>query len=247
MANHSTGLREASGRGTPVMRRIAAAGDLTAVELSLVEDVLATPSHHPVRHVLAAEGKPVPAVLLASGWACRQRVLNDGRRQIVSFVLPGDPLFPIMRPAIPASCAAVALTPVVTLNAAPLLAYAQQAPADAGGLANSLRMMDRFDEFLLRDQIVRLGRQIAYERMVHLILELFTRLDAAGLVSNNSFSLPLTQEILADALGLSVVHVNRVLQQIRRDRLMDMRSGMVTILNLPQMQQVADWTPIPLA
>ena len=93
------------------------------------------------------------------------------------------------------------------------------------GLAEAVAMMSYADEINLRDQIVRLGRQTAYERLVHLVLEFHSRLQAIDMVDGNTFSLPLTQEILADALGLSVVHINRTLQQVRRDRLLDMRGG----------------------
>ena len=77
--------------------------------------------------------------------------------------------------------------------------------------------------------------------MVHLILELHGRLQAIDMVDGDSFSVPLTQEILADALGLSVVHINRTLQQVRRDKLLEMRGGRIIIHQLDAMRRVADW------
>ena len=97
----------------------------------------------------------------------------------------------------------------------------------------------------MSDHIVRLGRQTAYERMVHLMLEFHHRLQIAGLATNDSFPMPLTQEVMADSLGLSVVHVNRTLQQVRRDGLLEIRSGQVKLLDLKLMQAVADWVPVP--
>jgi CRP-like cAMP-binding protein len=91
-----------------------------------------------------------------------------------------------------------------------------------------------------------LGRQTAYERLVHLVLEFYGRLQAIGMVDGDSFALPLTQDILADALGLSVVHINRTLQQVRRDRLLDMRGGQVTLRQLDLMRAMADWV-VPVA
>jgi CRP-like cAMP-binding protein len=99
------------------------------------------------------------------------------------------------------------------------------------------------DDVRFRDHVVRLGRQTAYERVVHLMLEFSSRLDAIGQVSEQGFALPVTQEILADALGLSVVHINRTLQQIRRDRLFDLRSGQVTLRQIDLMKAMADWSP----
>jgi len=94
----------------------------------------------------------------------------------------------------------------------------------------------------MRDQIVRLGRQTAYERMAHFMLELHARLQVAGIASSHTFALPVSQEVLADVLGLSVVHTNRVMQQVRHDGLLETRSGQVKILDLDAMRAVADWT-----
>ena len=116
---------------------------------------------------------------------------------------------------------------------------ARRCPAWAEAVAAMLHA----DEINLRDQIVRLGRQTAYERLVHLVLEFHHRLEAIGMVDGDSFSLPLTQEILADALGLSVVHINRTLQQVRRDRLLDMRGGQVTLRQPDLMRAMSDWAP----
>ena len=79
------------------------------------------------------------------------------------------------------------------------------------------------------DQITRLGRRTAYERFGNLLLELYHRLHVVGLARDGRFALPLTQEMLADALGLSVVHVNRTVQQMRRDGLLELRAGTVVI------------------
>jgi CRP-like cAMP-binding protein len=87
---------------------------------------------------------------------------------------------------------------------------------------------------------VRLGRQTAYERMAHLLLELHARLTEIGEARGDSFNLPVKQEVLADALGLSLVHVNRTLQQMRRDRLVDMRGAQMTFLDRGALEAAAD-------
>ena len=81
----------------------------------------------------------------------------------------------------------------------------------------------------LFDQIVRIGRLTAKERVLNLLLELYDRLDAIGLVKENTFRIPLTQEVFADALGLSVVHINRTLQQLRREGMLTVDRGTVTL------------------
>ena len=87
---------------------------------------------------------------------------------------------------------------------------------------------------------MRLGRQTAYERMAHLLLELHGRLAEIGEARGESFHLPIKQEVLADALGLSLVHVNRTLQQMRRDGLIDMRGAQLTLLNRAVLEAASD-------
>ena len=103
-------------------------------------------------------------------------------------------------------------------------------------------MMSHADQINLRAQVVRLGRQTAYERLLHLVLELHSRLRVIGMVDSDSFLMPLTQEILADALGLSAVHVNRMLQSARQDKLLELRRGRATLLQLDRMRVLTDWS-----
>lgn len=111
----------------------------------------------------------------------------------------------------------------------------------APSLAEALLVAAALDEALLLAHVVRLGRQTAYERTAHLLLELHDRTTTAGLEQNGRFPMPLTQEALADALGLSIVHVNRTLQQLRRDRLIEVRSGEARLLDRDALIEIADY------
>ncbi len=223
-----------------LLTRLASLAPLSPSELRLLEDMCNGARSLPARaELLSATTVQAPQLLL-SGWACYHRLLGDGRRQIVSFILPGDAIGSVLNSGLPAACAAMALTSVTTTDARLLLAAAEDR-ANPSGFTQLLRVMAAREDQGLRDQIVRLGRQTAYERMVHLLLDFRERLSAAGLAERNSFNLPLTQETLADALGLSVVHVNRTLQQIRRDKLLELRGGTVTLLQPERMANVADW------
>ena len=95
----------------------------------------------------------------------------------------------------------------------------------------------------LLNQLVRVGRQTAYERTAHLILEIHDRLTAVGIADGPTIPMPLTQEIIADALGLSVVHLNRTLQLLRRDHLIESRAGFVKLLQPDQLADLADFHP----
>jgi CRP-like cAMP-binding protein len=93
----------------------------------------------------------------------------------------------------------------------------------------------------LQNQLVRVGRQTAYERTAHLLLELYHRLKAVSFTQGNGYVLPLTQEMMADALGLSVVHTNRTLQHLRRDKMIETHGSAITILQPEALEQVADF------
>ena len=223
--------------------RMAGLAILTGDEVDLLRELAAAGRGRPAQTELCLEGRPQSPQVLLTGWACYQRVLGDGRRQIVGFILPGDVIGPVLRHSLPAPCSALALTPVVVADARPLMQGADTASSTTPGLFSALQQMAYAEDVRLRDHVVRLGRQTAYERVVHLMLEFRSRLDAIGQVVEDGFALPLTQEMLADALGLSVVHINRTLQQIRRDRLLDLRSGQVVLRQVELMKAMADWAP----
>ncbi len=181
---------------------------------------------------------------LIQGWASRLRMLPDGRRQIFHLVLPGDLIGSCLRPHQPAAAATVALTRVETASAAGLAAILGAAPPQAGSsLAAACAALERHGESLLLDQITRLGRQTAYERTAHLLLEIWERLAVVGLAEDNTFPWPLRQDTLADLLGLSVVHVNRTLQQLRRDGVIELRGGVAVLLHPERLQEAADVLP----
>lgn len=223
-----------------LLQRLRRLAPLSPAETELVAELARQPWRQaPPRRELQAEGALPPPFVLLSGWACRLRILTDGRRQIIGFLLPGD-VVGRPPPQLPALCAVAALTRVQFAEAASLFA----GPAE-GGLARALRAMELQDLLRLQDQVVRLGRQTAYERLASLLLELQDRLADAGLVRDGLFPLPLTQEVLGDALGLSIVHVNRTLQQMRRDGLVEVKGGMVALLQDAALRGLADWQPPP--
>jgi CRP-like cAMP-binding protein len=223
------------------MRALSALSD---AELELLRTLGERRERHGAGDELAPEGglsgKPR---FLISGWACRQRVLPDGRRQIFSFLLPGDGVA-LTRRLGPELSTVAALTAIETVDAEPVLDAIQAGKAP--GLARALAAVEPLEQTQLFDHMVRLGRQTAYERVAHLLLELQRRLEIAGLGDNQRFPLPLTQEILADALGLSIVHVNRTLQQLRRERLIELRSGVAILLERELLANIAEYRLPPL-
>jgi CRP-like cAMP-binding protein len=166
-------------------------------------------------------------VVVVSGWACELRILPDGRRQIFGFMLPGEVIDERCTTSI-GSRGVIALSrlevidPDATLVGEPAL---QQLFSEAVAEA-ALEREER-----LYDHILRMGRLSARERVVHLLLDLHERMNRVGLVKGNSFRVPLTHEVFADALGLSVVHINRTMKQLRLEGSVFFKSGSVTLLD----------------
>ena len=216
-------------------------GPLSAEEEEKVRAGLAEMESRSAASELVRENQVLTAPsLLLEGWAVRQRVLSDGRRQIFGFVLPGDAIGLCERPGGHAMAATVALTDVVL---APVPALADAVWRHAGHLHQWGLDMLMMEERGLYDQVVRLGRQSAYERLVHLLLDFYHRLNHAGLTEDHSFLMPFTQEVLSDALGLSTVHTNRTLQQLRREHLIESHGQHVRLLDMKLLAEICDYQP----
>lgn len=236
-ALHSAGIQPNHLR--VLVLRFSAFAPLSDAESGLLHDLAGAARSYPPFRDLRAAGAP-PRMIVA-GWAAQYRRLADGQRQIVSLRLPGDFVWPLVQLSLPSSCAVAVLTELETVDAQPVV-DALAGPAYPS-LAHALRVMGHLDHVLLGEQIVRLGRQTAIERFVHLMLELHERLSRVGLADESCFAMPLTPEVLADVLGLSVVHVNRTVQQLRRDDLLEVRDGTVTLIQHERLQALASWTP----
>src|SRR5262245_11429015 len=223
-----------------VLRRYASLAELSAADVALLRSLAdaqssVTPAQELDREGAASRG---PRLIL-SGWACRFRMLADGRRMILTFLLPGDAVG--SRRGAPALASAAALTPCRVLDARPLWrAIASNDPAHAS-LVHAQRILDLLEDCYLLDHVVRLGRQTATERVCHLLLELRWRLQTVGLVHGCEFALPITQEAIGDAVGLSIVHVNRTLQDLRRRGFIELRRGRIALLEAERMADIAEF------
>ncbi|HEY2444185.1 MAG TPA: Crp/Fnr family transcriptional regulator [Rhizomicrobium sp.] len=221
-------------------QRLSHFAELSAREIALLESLAEHSDELAAGAELIREGQTLDSPrLLMAGWACRYRTLPDGRRQIFKFILPGDLFGFRLRPKTVALTASISLTPVVTANASPLALAVTKDAASHPALAQACYAVMSLDEAYLLNQLVRVGRQTAYERTAHFILEIRERLAMVGLAGETSVAIPLTQEIMADALGLSVVHLNRTLQQLRRNQLIEFKGGMVRLLQPERLAEIA--------
>ena len=109
------------------------------------------------------------------------------------------------------------------------------------GLAKALFWSAVCEAAIVGEHLIDTARRSAYERVSHLLLELFVRLKATGQTNGMSFNMPLTQELIGDALGLTTVHVNRTLRSLRQDRLIEMSCKCVTILDFDALSLLSDF------
>lgn len=145
-----------------------------------------------------------------------------------------------LRPHPLANTSTAALTPVRLVDAAAMIS--PEALDGCDTLRPALQSQADIDERRMLDHIVRLGRLTALERLAHLLLDLHGRLAVIGHVKDDRFPLPMTQEALGDVAGLSVVHVNRTLQELRRQDLVQIERGWVHLLDVQALARTAGLT-----
>jgi CRP-like cAMP-binding protein len=193
-------------------------------------------------HALVHEGqRHGSAFVLAEGWACSYKMLPDGERQIVDFQIPGDfvGLRSILFRTSDHSAEAVTRIEASEVLASDILDSFAQAPR----LATAVLWAASRDEAMVVEHLVNLGRRSADERMAHFVLELGARLRLVGIGDATGFDCPLTQYHLGDVLGLSAVHVNRVLRHLREEGLMTFQKGRVSFDDPARLTQLAAFDP----
>lgn len=189
--------------------------------------------------ILVPGDTPDIAHLLLAGHTCRYRMLQDGRRQITAILVPGD-ICDLEALLAGRSSYAVSTLTRCTIGEIPVSRYA--ATHDPA-LAHALQRRLRRDEAIAREWIVSLGRRDGIERTAHLLCELRWRLAEIGQATADSCDLRITQHDLADALGLTSVHVNRVLMNLRSERLIHLKGGRLTIIDRPRLKHLAQFDP----
>jgi CRP-like cAMP-binding protein len=173
------------------------------------------------------------------GWAVKYKILEDGGRQIVNFVLPGD-IIGMFSPIFQRSEHTVESIIAMKLGSFPanqLLKTFRDAPR----LALVLAWMAGQDERILEEQIVRIGRRRSAKRMAHLFLELYRRLRLSGYSREQAVIFPVNQLLLSDSLGLSHIHAHRIFRELEKHALIERASGRIILHNLPMLAALADF------
>jgi CRP-like cAMP-binding protein len=179
------------------------------------------------------------STLLVDGFACRYKDLADGQRQIMDIHVPGDfvDLHGFLLNRLEHNLGSLTPVKLATVPHDRLRVITEQHPH----LARMLWFSTLLDAAIHRERILSVGRRSALARIAHLLCELNLRLEAVGMAADGRYKLPLTQGDIADATGLTAVHVNRMLKQLRDQQLLTFRGGEVVIEEWDRLQRVAEF------
>lgn len=219
------------------VRRLARFAPLTLEEQRLLTDLTVSSRAFPANDGLVKSGDPADKVIVVlDGLVCRYKLLPDGRRQILAYLFGGDMGDPrqlllnftdysmcVLRPA-----EIAVLTPAA-------MQRLERHPNIVLAIARYILMQ----QAIANEWLVNVGHRTAFERVSHLLCEIFTRLEAVGLTQDHGFELALTQAELGDTLALSAVHVNRTLMELRRLKLVTFQNRRVLIHDYPGLQSAA--------
>jgi CRP-like cAMP-binding protein len=195
--------------------------------------------------IVKEDARPTESSLIVSGLAARSKVLTGGGRQFTALHVPGDfvDLHSLLLKKMDHTVLALAPTRVARVPHSTL----RQITVDFPHLARLLWLTTLVDGAIHREWILSMGRRQATARLAHLVCELFMRLKAVDKVDGLSFSLPLTQTQMGDVLGVSSVHMNRILQELRRDGLITWQGQILTIKDWERLQSFAEFDPAYLS
>ena len=190
-------------------------------------------------HIIRDGDRPEYCCLLLSGFAYRHKITGEGRRQVLSLHLAGDFV------DLQNSLLEVSDHNVQTLTAADVALIPRDAIKELAlarpAIGVAMWVDTLVDSAIFREWVVNVGRRDARARVCHILCEFSLRLEEAGLAENHRYQLPMTQEQLADAVGLTSVHVNRVLRQLGEEGLISREKRAITIEDWERMRDVGDF------
>ncbi len=237
---------------------LLATGNVTGMERLLMKlrarDVVSDAEERVLRDAVS-EVREVPAgrtivragvtlsdcTLLIEGLIARYKDLADGQRQIMELHVPGDfiDLHSFLLKRLEHNVGSLTSVRLATVPHDAIRLITEKHPH----LARMLWFSTLLDAAIHRERILSVGRRTAIARIAHLICELLVRLEVVGLAAEMRFPLPLTQADIADATGLTSVHVNRMLRRLRDEELLIFRGGEVIIQDWDRLQRIAEFTP----
>ena len=225
----------------PLTRKLENFAPLSSEDRRFLSELARPDRRVDARTDIIREGdRPDDVRLVLEGFACRYKILPDGKRHIMAYLVPGDlcDMHVFILKAMDHSIGTLSACRVVDIPRPRILEMLER-PA----IAQALWWAALVDEATLREWLVNIGRRPAEQRVGHLLCELLMRLQTVGLTNGNSYELPLTQTDVAETMGLSFVHVNRVLQRLRASGLITLRSKRLVITDLKALKIFSEFNP----
>jgi CRP-like cAMP-binding protein len=227
------------------LMKLRARDEISAEEEQAIRDAAGEPFDYPADFTFVTPGKPLEkSTLLCDGIICRYKDLSQGQRQITEIHVSGDfaDLHSFTLGHLDHSLMTLTPCRVIEVPHAKLKEITEKHPH----LTRVYWFGTNLDACIHREWELSLGRRTAIQRMAHLFCELQVRLGIVGLADASGYALPITQAILAECLGLTSVHVNRVLKELRERALVEFRGGRVAIHDLERLQAIAEFDPMYL-
>ena len=225
-----------------LLLKLRARDTVSAEEEAALRDAVGEVRNYPADSVIIREGDEISvSTLQLDGLVCRYKDLRDGSRQISALHVPGDFVdlhgFSLKR----LDHSILALTPcrMALVPHARLAEISEQHPH----LTRLLWFLTNLDASIHRAWVLSLGRRSSMARTAHLFCELRARLEVVGLADETGYALPVIQAELAECLGMTSIHMNRTLRQLREQSLVEFRGGRVTILDRAALERVAEFSP----
>lgn len=203
---------------------------------SIVRDIRHVPAH---TDLATEDEKPTSVHLVLEGFACRYKFTAEGNRQIMAYLVPGDfcDMHVVVLKQMDHSIATISPCAVVDIPRDSILELLQSPT-----LSLALWCCALVDAAVLREWLVNVGQRKAAQRLAHVLCELLLRLRIVGL-AGNSYELPLSQRDLADTIGVSDVHLNRVLQELRREGLISWKNELLAIKDIDRLMKYSGFNP----
>jgi CRP-like cAMP-binding protein len=224
----------------PLVRKLESIFDLSEAEkeaaLALPADVRTIKSG---QDIVSEGDRPSRSCLILDGFVCRYAITGEGKRQIFAFHIPGDvpDLQSLHLSVMDHSLCALEPCTVAFLAHEDLRSLIRRHPR----IGDAFWRDTLIDAAVFREWMMGIGRRDAHGRIAHLLCELFVRLMTVDMTKGTSFRWALTQAEVGDALGLSNVHVNRVLQDMRADGLISLAGGLLTIHDWPKLKELGEF------
>lgn len=220
------------------VRKLSARAELSPPQAGTLAAACGSARRYPAKHDLIREGDPPgPVFVFLEGWGCRYKLLPEGGRQVLAFLMPGDfcDLHTNVLNEMDHTIATVTPSLVATIPRPRMRELVDLCPE----VTRAFWWAQLVDLGVARAWIASLGRRGSTERVAHLMCELYVQASAHGLTEGDRCTMPLSQILLADALGLTPVHVNRVLRAFKARGIMQLTRGSLVISDIAELMRVA--------